>query len=166
MKPSPPAPSGNAQQDTLPNTLSHRSYSPSIQSLPQDRRPPSQETFSSDSGPQVVYNYLEWDTPIPEEEFANLPPSIRGIKDPFSWSSTQKSITLLLACTSTFLAAFVVGAYTSAIEGMDAEWHVGKTALLGGLTLFCGGFAISPMFLAPLSEVSTELHDIRVKING
>jgi MFS family permease len=36
---------------------------------------------------------------------------------------------------------------------MAVEWQVSRTAVLVGITIFTGGFAIGPMFLAPFSEI-------------
>lgn len=41
--------------------------------------------------------------------------------------------------------------YTSGLAQMEAEWGVSRVALLLGVTLFTCGFAVAPMFLAPLS---------------
>jgi multidrug resistance protein len=37
---------------------------------------------------------------------------------------------------------------------MSAEWHVSEVAIVVGITMFCAGFAIAPMVLAPFSEIN------------
>lgn len=104
----------------------------------------------------TIYKYLEWTTqlselyPFPER----LPSSVTKQTDPFTWSSKQKGMILALACYSTGMAGYAGGAYTSGLDQMSAEWGVGRVALLVGITTFSTGFAIAPLFLAPLSEVS------------
>lgn len=66
---------------------------------------------------------------------------------------------LALACFSTGMTAYAAGAYTSGISQMSEEWGVGRTALLVGVTTYTTGFAIAPLFLAPLSEVRLFLRD-------
>lgn len=36
---------------------------------------------------------------------------------------------------------------------MAAEWYISEVACLLGITTFCAGFAVCPMFLAPFSEI-------------
>lgn len=144
-------------QDTLvslPITGHPRSYSPSIESLPHlENRQQNSVSAVATTTRDVVYQYLEWDSEIPEDDVAALPSSIKRYTDPFAWSKRQKSWTLVLACGSTFLAAFCAGAYTAGLDDMMKEWNVSKLVLLGALSVFTVGFATAPMFLAPLSEV-------------
>lgn len=119
---------------------------------------PTGQSSLSDSPTTVptVYKYLEWTTqpselyPFPER----LPSSVTKQTDPFTWSPKQKGMTLVLACYSAGMAAYAGGAYTSGLDQMSVEWGVGRVALLVGITTFTTGFAIAPLFLAPLSEVS------------
>lgn len=116
------------------------------------------EALSLNHCPTTVrmYKYFEWSTqsselyPLPER----LPNSVTKLVDPFTWDKGQKSMILTLACFSTGMAAYAAGAYTSGIDQMSAEWNVNRVALLVGVTTFSTGFAIVPLFLAPLPEVS------------
>lgn len=90
--------------------------------------------------------YLEWSTPHPEA--FEPPPAI----DPFIWSAPRKYYSLFLCCTSTFVAAYSAGAYTSGIPQMSKEWDCSRVSLLLGVTTFVAGFAVTPMALAPFSE--------------
>ncbi|KAF8422532.1 putative MFS multidrug transporter [Tirmania nivea] len=121
-----------------------RPYSPSM------KHPPPIPTAPDNA---YHYIYLEWNSVIPEDEFSELPASIKQYTDPFTWSKGQKNWTLTLACGSTILAAICAGAFTAGLEGMMEELHVSKLVLLGALSVFTVGFAIAPMFLAPLSEI-------------
>lgn len=104
----------------------------------------------------TTYKYLEWSTqpselyPFPDR----LPSSITKQIDPFKWAPRQKRMILALACFSTGMAAYSAGAYTSGLGQMSVEWGVSRVALLVGVTTFTTGFALAPLFLAPLSEVS------------
>ncbi|KAI5808544.1 major facilitator superfamily domain-containing protein [Peziza echinospora] len=141
----------------IPNSPFARRHSPSIESAPSSRnstrvpshRLPSPETEPVGPTGPISYEYLEWTTLLPE----GVPPHIQAITDPFAWGRARKNVTLFMSCFSTFVAAYVAGAYTAGMDGMQADFGVSKEALLGGLALFTGGFAVAPMFLAPLSEV-------------
>lgn len=105
---------------------------------------------------RTTYKYIEWSTQ-PEELYPfpeRLPSSVTKQTDPFTWSPKQKRMILALACFSTGMAAYSGGAYTSGLDQMSVEWGVGRVALLVGVTTFTTGFAIAPLLLAPLSEVS------------
>lgn len=143
---------GVSPQDTLVSIPISRSHPPSIESLPggNDRNSASAEERNA---PSILYAYLDWDSEIAEDDIAALPYAIRQYTDPFAWSDGRKTWTLVLACGSTFLAAFCAGAYTAGLDGMMEEWEVSRVVLLGALSVFTVGFAIAPMFLAPLSEV-------------
>jgi len=36
---------------------------------------------------------------------------------------------------------------------MAAEWHISEVVCILGVTAFCAGFTVGPMFLAPFSEI-------------
>lgn len=61
---------------------------------------------------------------------------------------------MILSCVATFLAAYSAGSYSISAESLQAKWHVSSTAFQTGVTTWCVGFAASPMFLAPLSELN------------
>lgn len=61
---------------------------------------------------------------------------------------------MVLSCAATFLAAYSAGSYSISSEPLRAKWNVSGTAFQTGVTTWCVGFACSPMFLAPLSELS------------
>lgn len=104
----------------------------------------------------TIYKYLEWTTQ-PGELYSfpeRLPSSVTKQTDPFTWNPKQKRMILALACYSTGMAGYSGGAYTSGLDQMSVEWGVSRVALLVGVTTFTTGFAIAPLLLAPLSEVS------------
>ena len=112
---------------------------------------------NASSDTQVDYRYLEWTTPLDKlcDHPENLPKQVTGLTDPFKWSDAHKNVVLTLCCLSTFVAAYTAGAYTSGLNQMMVEWNMGRVPLLVGVTAYTTGFAIAPMFLAPMSEVST-----------
>lgn len=150
-------------QDTLPRRSSeiaqhtqHTNYPAGEKNFePEFSKSGQQSSQTSTNTVQKTYRYLEWSTlpsdiyPFPER----LPASVMKQTDPFTWKKEQKSMILALACFSTGMTAYAAGAYTSGISQMSEEWGVGRTALLVGVTTYTTGFAIAPLFLAPLSEV-------------
>lgn len=120
-----------------------------------------------DSSTGTYWRYLEWDTAIPDilpysllppGEMSDHPPpqlpeAYHKIKDPFTWGKTQRAIIIIICAWGTIVAAWTSGGYSMGIEGMQASWGASKLALLSGIFTFTGGFGISPMFLAPISEI-------------
>ncbi|RPB11047.1 MFS general substrate transporter [Morchella conica CCBAS932] len=150
-------------QDTLPRRTSeiaqhaqHTNYSAGEKNFESELSKSGQQSSQTSTNTvQTTYRYLEWSTlpsdiyPFPER----LPASVMKQTDPFTWKKEHKSMILALACFSTGMTAYAAGAYTSGISQMSEEWGVGRTALLVGVTTYTTGFAIAPLFLAPLSEV-------------
>ncbi|KAJ4348885.1 hypothetical protein N0V85_009741, partial [Neurospora sp. IMI 360204] len=63
---------------------------------------------------------------------------------------------LTLSCIATFLTAYTAGAYSPPqrlLLSTLAHAH-SSTAILGGISTFCLGFALAPMVLAPFSEMN------------
>jgi hypothetical protein len=140
--------------DTIQRHQSHMSGQPHSNALDGDGNLTEKGVTVSDG--QIDYRYLEWTTPVEKlcSTPSQLPHSVTSIVDPFTWGSTHKNIVLALTCWSTFMAAYTAGAYTSGMKQMEHEWRIGRVPLLVGVTAYTTGFAIAPMFLAPISEVS------------
>ncbi|KAI5297190.1 hypothetical protein KEM55_005031 [Ascosphaera atra] len=107
---------------------------------------------------EIEWHYLTFDTEVPQPaghppvELA--PPNLKKFESPFLWSKTRKNFTTAIATYATALAAMASGAYNSASDAMQEKWHISQVVCEVGLTLFCVGFAIAPMFLAPFSEIN------------
>ncbi|OAA54964.1 major facilitator superfamily transporter multidrug resistance [Niveomyces insectorum RCEF 264] len=81
------------------------------------------------------------------------PPDLTAFTDPHRWPRARKNLLLGLSCMATFLTAYSAGAFSPPVERMAAAFHVSQLIVLfAGITLFCVGFALAPMLLAPLSE--------------
>jgi hypothetical protein len=112
---------------------------------------------SNTNNQEIEYRYLDWDTNFlelctnPDE----LPKKIVKTTNPFEWGPSHKNWVLAMCCASTFVAAYMPGAYTSGLKQMEAEWNMSRVPLLVGVTTYTAGFAVAPMMLAPLSEVGT-----------
>jgi MFS family permease len=113
----------------------------------------------------IRWEYLTFETDIRLEELlqpysqspavATVPaPNLRKFHSPLEWSSTHKTIILVLSCCCTFLAAYSAGSYSIASAPQRARWHLSSVAFNTGVTVWAVGFAISPMFLAPFSEIN------------
>ncbi|KAL0940298.1 MFS multidrug transporter [Colletotrichum truncatum] len=72
---------------------------------------------------------------------------------PQAWSQQRKLLSLFLLCTTTAFASVAASSYAPAKEAMATEWGVSQLAVLVGITTFTIGFALTPMLLAPISEV-------------
>ncbi|CAG8053719.1 unnamed protein product [Penicillium salamii] len=117
------------------------------------------QATSNDQAPQTPIQYLNlsFDSvlPIPTSiEAAKIPsPDLSKLGSPYKWSPTHKAFVTGVSCIATLFASFAASCYSPGAEQMASEWHISKVAALVGITTFCCGFAIGPMFLAPFSEV-------------
>ncbi|RDW61741.1 MFS transporter [Aspergillus mulundensis] len=71
---------------------------------------------------------------------------------PTKWSSSRKSLTTVIACGVTVMAAYAAGECSPAFDQLHRDWGVARVPYNLGTTLFTLGFAVTPMLLAPFSE--------------
>ena len=106
----------------------------------------------------ALYQYLTYETILPELETHSsqspAAPNLRRYDSPFEWPERRKSFTLWLTCLATCVSGTTAGSFSAAVPGMSNEWHVSEVAMLVGITMFCCGFGIAPMVLAPFSEIN------------
>lgn len=81
-------------------------------------------------------------------------PDLRPYMDPTQWPAHRKAYHLVLCCIATMLTAYCAGSYSPPTPLMQAEFNASRTEVLLGITTFCMGFALAPMFLAPFSEIN------------
>ncbi|KAM7191712.1 Major facilitator superfamily domain containing protein [Naviculisporaceae sp. PSN 640] len=110
--------------------------------------------------------YLTFSTPLPEPNLTISssssssppppPPDLTNLTNPQTWPSRTKNTLLLLSCTATFLTAYTAGSYSPPQNLLLASLSGASTTtqVLTGITSFCLGFALAPMFLAPFSEMN------------
>lgn len=77
----------------------------------------------------------------------------RKYDSPFEWSATRKNMCLFLSCAATFSSSYSVGSFSIASNQLQPYFNVSDEVFALGITTWCVGFACSPMFLAPLSEL-------------
>ncbi|KAK4187802.1 major facilitator superfamily domain-containing protein [Podospora australis] len=84
------------------------------------------------------------------------PPDLTPYSDPQTWPSHRKSLLLSLSCIATFLTAYTAGSYSPPQLLIQSSLTPTPSveAVLVGITMFCMGFALTPMALAPLSEMN------------
>ncbi|KAL2793546.1 MFS general substrate transporter [Aspergillus keveii] len=80
------------------------------------------------------------------------PPNVQAYKSPLLWSRQKKSITMIIACGVTAMAAYAAGELAPAFELLHQAWGVDRVPFNLSTTLFTLGFAVTPMVLAPFSE--------------
>ena len=121
-----------------------------------------------DSTTEVAYLYLTFKTPLPtanttvpslaDPAASSEPPPAPGLSayaDPIGWPDSRKYLMLFLSCIATFLTAYTSGSYSPPQDLMrDDLGASSNVAVLAGITTFCGGFGLAPMFLAPFSEMN------------
>jgi multidrug resistance protein len=112
----------------------------------------------------ITYQYLTFETPIPQlypttlhgDGSQSIPPfpDLSHYESPFLWSSTRKTIALILCCAATLCAAYSAGAYFLPSATLEKKWGLSSVVFNTGVTTWAIGFALSPMVLAPFSEIN------------
>lgn len=82
------------------------------------------------------------------------PPDLKRLVSPYDWSGSRKALITGISCSTTIFSGFGASSLGPGESQMSAEWHVSMVALAVGIMLFCFGFAIGPMALAPFSEIN------------
>ena len=133
-------------------------------------QPPRSPDTRLDADSPIAYFYLDFDTPLPtvppqHHDLGHDPPAdggrdalpscpdLRPYISPLQWGPARKNLLLGLACTATFLTAYTAGAYSPPANIMAHDLGTTRIVVLVGITVFCLGFAIAPMALAPISEI-------------
>ncbi|KKZ66408.1 hypothetical protein EMCG_07912 [[Emmonsia] crescens] len=116
------------------------------------------------NGDEIHYHYLTFDTPLPSPTGISVPragqqtapeqPDLRPYVSPFTWRSSRKGVITALSCLVTTLSAMAAGAYSPPEKILTEKWGISGVVYNLGITLFSFGFAISPMVLAPFSEIN------------
>ena len=112
----------------------------------------------------ITYQYLTFETPILElrstalrdKSSGPIPafPDLSQYESPFMWSSTRKTTALVLCCAATLCSAYSAGAYFLPSAALENKWGLSAVAFNTGVTTWAVGFALSPMILAPFSELN------------
>ena len=112
----------------------------------------------------IEYLYLELETPLPTP-CITLParpgqlappevPSLEKYTSPFLWPKWRKSMMTWISCAVTALAGYSAGEVSPASEELCKEWGISSVVYNLSITVFCLGFALAPMVLAPFSEIN------------
>ncbi|KAL2868911.1 MFS transporter [Aspergillus lucknowensis] len=131
-------------------------------------QPPLQEyepeKQADTSTQEIEYLYLDLDTPLPTPWITAPPgpgqspppdaPTLEKYTSPFLWPKWRKSMMTSISCAVTALAGYCAGETSPASELLTAYWDISPVAYNLGITLFCVGFALAPMVLAPFSEIN------------
>ncbi|KAL3475572.1 major facilitator superfamily domain-containing protein [Aspergillus californicus] len=113
---------------------------------------------------EIEHLYLELDTPLPTPWITAPPgpgqspppeaPSLEKYISPFLWPKWRKSMMTWISCAVTALAGYSAGEITPASGTLTEDWDISAVVYNLGITLFCIGFALAPMVLAPFSEIN------------
>ena len=114
---------------------------------------------------RIQYHYLTFDTDLPQPVVAcpddhgygkEVPPrpDLTDYTDPMRWSNSRKRFMTCLSSIVTVTAAYSPGSYTSPANVLTHQWNISHVVYNTGITLFCFGFGIAPMVLAPFSEIN------------
>ncbi|KAJ5380464.1 Major facilitator superfamily domain general substrate transporter [Penicillium cataractarum] len=113
---------------------------------------------------EIEYLYLELETPLPTPCITLPPrpgqsappeaPSLEKYTSPFLWPKWRKSMMTWISCGVTALAGYSAGEVSPASEELCKEWGISSVVYNLSITVFCFGFALAPMILAPFSEIN------------
>ncbi|KAJ5584370.1 Major facilitator superfamily domain general substrate transporter [Penicillium hispanicum] len=119
---------------------------------------------SLDGRQEIEHLYLELETllptpcitlpPAPGQSAPPEAPSLEKYTSPFLWPEWRKSMMTYLSCGVTALAGYSAGEISPASDELTEEWGISSVVYNLGITLFCIGFALAPMVLAPFSEIN------------
>ncbi|CAG7921853.1 unnamed protein product [Penicillium olsonii] len=105
----------------------------------------------------IQYMNLDFESILPNptsiDAAKTSPPNLSKLDSPYDWSPGHKSFITWVSCIATLFASFAASCFSPGAEQMASEWHISKVSALVGITTFCCGFAVGPMFLAPFSEL-------------
>ena len=119
----------------------------------------------ADANTPISLVYLTFDTDLPSPALHRVPnlarsravpdcPNLRRYESPLRWGPGRKAVLLVLSCVATFLTAYSAGAYSPPSQLIADDLQTTRLVTLVGITTFCLGFAVTPMALAPISEIS------------
>jgi len=74
-------------------------------------------------------------------------------RNPMEWSAAKKWAVTALVAIATLAVAFVSSAYSGGADEVLKEFDCSEEIFILGISLFVLGFAIGPLFWAPLSEL-------------
>ena len=127
-----------------------------------NNREPSPASLVERQG--IEYLYLELETPLPtpcitlppapNQLAPPEPPKLEEFTSPFLWPKWRKSMMTYIACAVTALAGYSAGEISPAMDELTEEWGISEVVYNLGITIFCIGFALAPMVLAPFSEIN------------
>lgn len=127
-----------------------------------DRREPSPDSLVEPN--EIEYLYLELETPLPTPCITLPPaagqsappeaPSLQKYTSPFQWPKWRKWMMTWIACAVTALAGYSAGEVSPASSELCEEWGISAVVYNLSITIFCIGFALAPMILAPFSEIN------------
>ncbi|TAQ84589.1 hypothetical protein B7494_g7091 [Chlorociboria aeruginascens] len=92
--------------------------------------------------------------PLPEQDEYVV--EFAGPDDPLhaqNWPMRKKILTAVMLGYTTLVSAFASSIFSTATRTVAAQYHVSTEVGLLGLSLYVLGFAIGPVFWAPLSEL-------------
>ncbi|EEH07080.1 conserved hypothetical protein [Histoplasma capsulatum G186AR] len=113
---------------------------------------------------EFQYHYLTFDTPLPPPTGISVPrpgqprapeqPDLQPYISPFTWRKSRKWVVTMLSCLVTTLSAMAAGAYSPPEQILTEKWKISGVVYNLGISVFSFGFALSPMVLAPFSEIN------------
>ncbi|KAJ3500367.1 hypothetical protein NM208_g17160 [Fusarium decemcellulare] len=74
-------------------------------------------------------------------------------RNAMNFSQTKKWVITILQAVATLAVAFVSTAYSGGLTSILMDFHVSTEVVILGISMFVLGFAIGPLFWAPLSEL-------------
>ncbi|RFN54849.1 hypothetical protein FIE12Z_878 [Fusarium flagelliforme] len=98
----------------------------------------------------INYNYAGNGTPESPYLVEFLPNDARNA---LNFPRSKKWIITILQAIATLAVAFASTAYSGGLASIIMEFHVSTEVVILGISMFVLGFAIGPLFWAPLSEL-------------
>ncbi|KAJ5899255.1 hypothetical protein N7495_003999 [Penicillium taxi] len=113
---------------------------------------------------EIEHLYLELETPLPTPNITLPPasdqspapeaPNLEKYGSPFLWPEWRKTTMTCISCAVTGLAGYSAGEVSPASDELTKRWGISAVVYNLSITVFCIGFALAPMVLAPFSEIN------------
>ncbi|KXN87747.1 hypothetical protein AN958_08223 [Leucoagaricus sp. SymC.cos] len=111
--------------------------------FPDNKRPESSpadrpRTYPGNGTPEDPF-IVDWDLDDPE--------------NPYNWSTARRWLITAQLASTTFTVSFSSSAYSGGLQGTMHDLNVSDDIAILGISLYVLGFALGPLFFAPLGEM-------------
>ncbi|KAI5301272.1 hypothetical protein KEM56_001853 [Ascosphaera pollenicola] len=106
---------------------------------------------------ETEFRYIDFDTDLPplaSPAPVDLPmPNLAEFTCATKWSLRRKTAVMIFVTYFACYSGVAAASYNAPLNELTKKWHISPLVYELGQTMFCIGFGITPMLLAPFSEL-------------